>query len=360
MENIKILPNIDTICILVNIDDYENNSCNIIKYLLLEKEKVKEKQLILPNAKHLITINNITFELFPNGKKGYAFLLKNESFEIDIAQFKSKLDNFAPIQVRISSNSLWSNGLSNSWSIVYNWIVETFNNITAEKVCRLDLCSHICGVDFITNYEISYKGDFKKRQTFYTGQTINSIIFGSRKGKNIYCRIYNKSLEIEEKHKKYWFHEIWKNNNMNINNVWNLEFEIKSEFLRKFNINTVKDVILHLNDIWNYCTTKWLIKVDRTNTRIERCNTSNEWLKIQKAFDCYTPIGLIEKDKQLEIDAQKLIPNILGSITSYSARKKETNISKVFEMLKKDFGIYLKNKNTNFSKEVENKLLILN
>ena len=38
MENIKILPNIDTICILIDIENYEENTRDIMEYLLNEKE----------------------------------------------------------------------------------------------------------------------------------------------------------------------------------------------------------------------------------------------------------------------------------------------------------------------------------
>ena len=360
MENIKILPNIDTICILIDIENYEENTRDIMEYLLNEKEKTKEIQLTTPNYSNILTINNMDFSILSNGKKGYAILLKNDSFEVDVAQYKSKLQNFAPIQIRISSNMLWSEGIVDSWSLIYNWVVETFGNIISEKVCRLDLCTHISGIDFITNYENNYKGDFKKRQTFYTNSKINCITFGSRKGKNIYCRIYNKSLEILETHKKFWFYEIWKNNNLDIENVWNLEFEIKSEFLRQFNINTVNDVILYINDIWKYCTTKWLIKIDRTNIRVERCNINSEWLEVQNAYSSFLSVGLIKKQKQLEIDAKNLIPNIAGCITSYSARKKETNIDNAFSQLSKDMQVYFYNKNTDFSNAVNNKMAILN
>ena len=360
MSDIKLLPNIDTICILLDIENYEKNSKDIINYLLSEKEKIKEIQLDTPTYKHIINLNDMNFELLSTGKKGYAILLKNEDYEIDIAQYKSKLENFAPIQIRISSSSLWSIGIIQSWSIIYNWIVETFGNIISEKVCRLDLCCHTSEIDFIKDYEISYKGDFKKRQTFYNGSKINCITFGSRKSKNIYCRIYNKTLEIEETHKKYWFYEIWNNYNMDIKNIWNLEFEIKSEFLRRFNINTINDVLLHINDIWQYCTNKWLIKIDRTNVRVERCNISSQWLQIQNAYNQFNSIGLVEKSKQLEIDAKKLIPNIAGFIISYSARKKELNIDKAFITLQRDTQRYLRNKNTDFSKEVKTKLAVFN
>lgn len=353
------MSNIDTICLLVDIENYEENCKEILNYLEIEKEKIKSISKDKPTYKHLLSFGNLNFQLLPNGTKGYSYILQNSGFQINIAQFRSRLENFTPLQVRISSEYLWSFGLSDTWSIIYNWISEIFGNIIGEKVFRLDLCSHISDIDLTSNYQITYKGDFKKKQAFFNGNRINAIAFGSRKCKKIYCRIYNKSLEIQELRHKTWFYPIWKENSMNIDNVWNIEFELKSEFLRQYNIVTVNDVLTHLQDLWKYCTSQWLIRVNRTNKRIERCPIDKQWLEIQNNFNSFHSVGLIERKKQIEIDANVLIPNIVGNITSYSARKGNFNIDEAFFNLYKDTKFYLDKKETCFEKEVSNKLILL-
>ena len=353
------IPNIDTIYVLVDIENYEENNRELLEYLLNEKEKAKLTAINNASYKHLVTINNMTFEILNTGTKGYAYILHNSGYQVNIAQYKSKLKAYTPLQIRISSQYLWAYGLSSAWSMIYNWIIETFGNIILEKVCRIDLCTHVSNIDLIKNYDISYKGDFKKRQTFYSGKNINAITFGSRQSKNIYCRIYNKSLEVQERKQKTWFYEVWKNNNMDIKNVWNIEFEIKSELLRTFSINTVNDILEHLQDLWLFCTNKWLVKIDRTNKRVERCNINSEWLELQNAYSNYKSKGMIKKHKQIEQDALILVPNIVGNITSYSARKGNIDINEAFLNLYKDTKRYLYNKETSFEKEVNNKRLIL-
>ena len=355
MQNIS---NVDTIYILVDIENYEENNKELLEYLSQEKEKAKLNAINNASYKHMININNINFEILNSGKKGYAYILHNVGYQIDIAQYKSKLEAYCPLQIRISSEYLWAYGLSNSWSMIYNWLVETFGNVISEKVCRLDLCTHVSDIDLITDYDISYKGNFKKRETFYNGKNISAITFGRRQSKNIYCRIYNKSLEVQEKKQKTWFYEIWEKQRMNIKSVWNIEFEIKSELLRSLSINTVKDILEHLQDLWLFCTNNWLVKIDRTNSRVERCNINNEWLEIQKAYSNFNSKGIIEKKKQIELDASVLIPNIVGNITSYSARKGNINMDEAFSNLYRDTKRYLSNKATSFEKEVNNKRLI--
>ncbi len=352
------IQNIDTICILVDIDNYENNAQKTIQYL--EEEKNKAKLLLeKTNYQHIIEIDNMNFQIFSNGIKGYSYVLHNDGYQINIAQYRAKLSSFFPIQVRISSEFLWSKGIVQSWLEICNWLERNFGKITTTKVYRVDLCLHTSDVDFISGYEEVYKGRFKKYSTTFNGNTINSICFGTRKGKNIYCRIYNKTLEISETKSKAWFTPIWEDNHLDIHNVWNLEFELKSEFLRELQINTIEDVCSSLPNLWRYCTEHWLVKVDRVYTRIERCPINKQWLEIQKAYDKFISTPSIERKKQISIDAEILIPNIVGNITSYSARKNNTDIKIAFKNLYADTVKYLKNKDSSFDIEVSNKQKII-
>lgn len=355
----NFISNIDTIYILVYISDFEKSSKLILSYLSEEKEKAKLMALSNAPSKHTVTINDLNFTILPNGTAGYAYILHNSGYEVNIAQFNPSISNFSPIRIRISSEYLWAYGIDKTWAKIYNWISETFGNISDDKVSRVDLCSHVSGVDFITNYELSYKGKFKNRENFYTGNTINAITFGSRKQKNIYCRIYNKTLELKTMKNKNWFIPIWENNNMDINNVWNVEFELKSELLRKFNINSVSDVIMHLRDLWQYCTCEWVQKIDRTNNKIERCKVNEDWINIQHNFDIFHSCGLIERNKQLQLDANALVPNIAGNVVSYAAKNNQLNIKDVLLQLFNDIGLYFKNKNTTFEEAVITKKSLL-
>lgn len=353
------IANIDTIYILVDIENYENMSNKLLNHLYEEKEIAKARLTDNSTYVHMININNMVFQIKPSGAPGYLYILQNNGFEVKIAQARSKLDAFYPIQIRISSEYLWTYGLNTCWSIIYNWVSETFGNIIDDKIYRIDLCCHISDVDFITDYDISYKGHYKKTQIFNTGRTVNCLKFGSRNSKNIYCRIYNKTLEIREKKHKTWFNDIWTSSNLNIDNVWNVEFEIKSEFLRKFNINSMNDIYNHLGDLWEYCTKEFVVKIDRINNKVERCPINHDWLEIQNAYSNFISSGLIERNKQVQLDAKVLIPSITGFITSYSARKGNKNLSTAFNSIYKDMQRYLKQKNTNFENEVNYKSSLL-
>lgn len=351
------ISNVDTICCLIYFENYDSNIYiqDLLKYLKAEKEKALLAATNNAEYKHMITINEMAFQLFPNGTHGYSYIIRNNGYEIKIAQFNSKLKAFAPVSVRISAEYLWSQGLRNSWNILQNWLVETFDNIKEVKISRVDLATHISDVDFTTNYEKCYKGNFKKFQNFYTDRKINSICFGSRSS-DIYCRIYNKTQEINELKHKYWFIDIWKKYDMNVDNVWNVEFELKSEQLRKFDIISINDLLEHITALWQYCTKEWLVKIDRTNERVERCNTNNDWLTIQNAYNGFSSKELIKRENQILSDANALIPAISGYLTSYGAMIGETNFNKVLNNISIESEKYYSKKLTSANEVIVSKM----
>ncbi len=349
------IENIDTFIFLVNIENYINNCKKILEFLKEEKELAKLNFEKNKNNDYLITLNHLQFVLDKTGTKGYSFILSNDNFNICIAEYISNIKNCKPIKIRISSQALWQFGLENSYNYIIKWIEETFGKISQESVYRIDLACHNNN-DFITNYDKCYKGLFKKKSITLSGNKINAICFGSRKNDLIYCRIYNKSLEIKETRSKTWFKEIWQNNNLDITNVWNLEFEIKSEFLREKNLTTFQEVYDHIQTLWKYCTTNWLSKVNLDNSRISRCSISNDWIELREKFENFSNSSFVNLEDIEKENAQSLLPTLVGYLTSYSSNKNLTTLSSTLAALKIDSNNYFKSKNTTFEQRVLDKI----
>jgi len=188
---INKVSNIDTICILIYIENYEISASNLLTRLQKEKQLLLEACRETNNFRYIINISGMEFELLPNGCKGYAFILKNEGFELKISLYQSKIENFAPLQVRISSEYLWSYGIEKSWQIISNWITSNIGKIALNKISRIDLCTHVSGYDFIENYENSYKGQFKKFDNTY------KIVYNTMSKKyEIYSTKLTQSIEL--------------------------------------------------------------------------------------------------------------------------------------------------------------------
>ena len=91
------ISNVDTIYILLDIQNYEERNKNLLEYLSKEKANAKLHSTNNTSYKHMIKINNLDFELLSTGTKGYAYILHNNGYQINIAQYKSRLKNFVQL-----------------------------------------------------------------------------------------------------------------------------------------------------------------------------------------------------------------------------------------------------------------------
>lgn len=330
------IPMIDSLFVNIDIDNYENE----LKELLLELEKKKtEAKLAGTNntsAKVTIQIGSYTFEVLPNGSLGHAYILHNNEYEIKFSQFRSLKKEYFPISIRIKSEYLWAVGYEDAWNTLKKFVEKYIGHISEQQVSRVDLCCHTDNLILTNNDDLSFKGSFYSHEVRTYRRKVSGMNFGSRNTGKIYCRIYNKTLEIIQKRHKTWFFTIWKNSGLECNDVWNVEFEIKRDFLREKGINSVEDLYLSLKTIWEYCTCKWLVKTNLDRTRIERSSTNEKWEIIQHAFDKCQNKSFISVSEQKEIEASSLVPGIMGYLTSYGAKIGVKNYHNVMQLFLKE------------------------
>jgi hypothetical protein len=357
---IMILPNVDTIVFGVHFEYYDMMIDEKID--TLENLKQYAKNLDSEQSKDISTYkgNGKTFEVLGNGKRGYAYILHNDDYELNIAKGLSRNAVFSPVMVRIKSEKLWRDGLEKSYKEIIAWLHLEIADVLEEKISRIDLCCHtdIFKIDY---EDINlFKGRYYNDNIYRFRRKISGMYFGSGSTNRIYCRIYNKSLEVEQKNKKKWFYDIWKSNEGYCSKVWNIEFQLKREFLKEYKINTIEDIIKYMGNVWDYLTKSWLVKVMDDRSRIENCSTDKRWEMIQNAFDEYDRNkGFIKKEKQLNKDADVLIPSILGNLTTFAAKAGKEEIINTMQSIIRSSDKYFKNKDTSFQKVVEGKKLLL-
>lgn len=354
-----LLPMIDTLSAKVDVSDFESSTKDLQEILRRKKEEAKLAATNQTSTKIVICIGNFNFEVLPNGKMGYAYILHNELYEVNIAQFRSKNKDFYPISVRIKAECLWAYGPERAWENIISWIQNYIGNVIHDKVSRIDLCVHTDKLNLLYSDIETFKGNYFDENIYRFRRRITGMNFGSRTNCKIYCRIYDKLLEVKQTGKKYWFFDIWKNAECNCKNVWNVEFQINREFLKDYNIETVRDSFKRLKTLWKYCTEKWIVKVKLDHTRIERCTTDDIWISIQNAFDNYKHEPLVKREVQLASDAEAIVPGTIGNITTFAARKGITDINLVLNMLKHKGSDYLACKDIDFKEAVTQKISLL-
>lgn len=353
------LPMIDTLIASIDLENYDDVTDTLTEKL--ESKKNEAKQALTENSNKIVTIQigDMTFQVLPNGKKGYAYILHNDFYEIDIAQYRNRNVDFYPINIKIKSNCLWSYGPDGAWNYITQWITENIGDIAINKLSRMDLCCHTDQFYLVEEDIQKFKGRYYTDTIYHFRRKLNAMTFGSSATGKIYCRIYDKHLEVEQKKVKKWFFEIWKNEGMNPEKVWNVEFQICREFLADHHINTVEDAFQRLKTLWEYCTRQWLVKIELDNQNISRCSTNLLWQQIQTAFDEFKSRELIKREKQLNYDAESMIPSTFGNITTYAAKIGIYDPAMVLTSLTRNGEKYLKSKKLDFKKVVSKKESLL-
>ena len=353
-----MIPMIDYMSFSVEVQGYSEKIQEYAESLERMKLLAKEYSTNKSNDKALITIGDKTFEVLANGANGYAYILHSSEYEVKLAQFRSKNPQFYPVKIRVYAESLWSKGPEVAFQEIYEWVAATFGAIIDNKVSRLDLCCHTDELEISYATIGGFKGLFRQKNIREFNRTVSGVEFGSRGGK-IYGRIYNKSLEIQQKRVKLWFYDIWKDKGLEREPVWNVEFELRREFFTDYKINSVEDAFAHLRSIWKRCTGEWVVLTDNDRSRIENSTVSAVWEAISASFDQYVSKPLIKREKQLSVDADALIPATVGNITTVAARLGENNIKAALAIIQEKGEKYLKRKAATYTEKIDEKISLL-
>jgi len=354
------IPNIDTLVATIDIKDFDNSARKIL--VKLAELKDKAKSLVKENSieKVNIRIGNMTFQVFPNGSRHHAYILHNDLYEIKLARYRSKSKDNYPVFIKIKSACLWNMGFIKAWDTILKLVNKNIGPIKANKISRMDLCCHTDEIELKESDINKFSGKFRSDEIYRSDRKLSGFTFGSGANKKVFCRIYDKTLEIKQKKQKLWFYDIWKKEGINNEKVWNIEFQIGRKYFKEHNIETVGQAFERIKAIWEYCTQKWIIKKELKNTRMENCPVNAIWEKIQEAFSLLESKSLIKRDKQLDRDADALVPSIIGYLTTYSARKGETDMGDcLMNVINTGLRYLEKARKSTFTIEVEKKMALI-
>ncbi|MCX7748830.1 MAG: hypothetical protein N2645_18370 [Clostridia bacterium] len=354
------LPMIDTLIFSVDIKDYVERNSKLFDSLYQKKTQAKNAESENRTEIVYIKLGNMTFEVLGNGKKGFAYILHNDFYELNLAQFRSENKEFFPVFVRIKAECLWSQSPEKAYEKIYEWMEENLGEIINEKISRIDLCCHTDELELEISDMERFRGTFHNLVPHFYRRKLNAMCFGSRKSSSIYCRIYNKSLEVRQTRNKDWFYDIWKAKDMKTKNVWNVEFELHRDHLKDYNINTVKQAFDSLRSMWELLTKKWLVLINLDASRKSRCSTNYIWFKIQESFKDYRSQELVKRNKQLQREAEAIIPSMFGNITTFCAKINVSDENMAFNLLKIYGRKYFESKADDFGCTVLKKKSLIN
>lgn len=177
----------------------------------------------------------LKFKVMPGNPPMYQYSLRNDSMAIYFRKSEHKEGSL--MRVQINQFVLWDKGFIGAYEESLE-VLKALGFLPYEKkINRVDFAVH--SDQYVWNYEDMQTFDYPMNiaqdnfPVFYrldprTGN-FGTCAIGDRS--RLYLRIYNKSKEIEDK-KKFYFNEIYKKHDMDPNNIWNVEIEVRRPFLK--------------------------------------------------------------------------------------------------------------------------------
>ncbi|MEH6625426.1 MAG: hypothetical protein V7739_03200 [Motiliproteus sp.] len=271
-----------------------------------------------------------SFAVQPKGRGRFPFLITDNWYQIQISRMKAEKVPLAYVQV--ASHLLTICGVDHSMDALNNIISVVAEKVIHPTVSRVDLC-----VDFVTDLDLEaiphnhWVTRASNHSRYYVQKKFSGFTFGQ--GGAISCRLYDKTLEIQQSQKTYLY-ELWKEKGWDGESpVWRLEFQFNREILSEVGIRTIKDMNEGLNGLWAYAVHQWLqLKAPQPDSNTTRWPVYPEWEQFLKAeFNNGPRASALRVRKDSSPCDRSLFVNGLGSITSFMAREGIQRIDKALD-----------------------------
>lgn len=296
-------------------EDWDEKLANLKEIAQSENEMVQ--------ALAQVVIGDHTFEVKEKGKGRFSYVLVDNSFYIQASNGKSRALPMAYVQ--ISSEYLAHVGVEQAEKSL-QFIVNTLGLVKEPaNISRVDLF-----VDFNADLQMDSFNPLESWITrtqsidlHYRYSQFSGWSFGM--GGQIGARLYDKTLEIEKKSKKFYIHELWKTKGWDGEQVvWRMEFEAKREVLKQLGIFKLNNLLELQSALWLYLTEDWLRLAIPSETDRNQTRWLNHplWDSISNVFNQQQPDIKLKRYSTSRVpDDGRLFVHGLGGLTSFMARE---------------------------------------
>ena len=275
--------------------------------LAYEKERLKVTREELVE----LELGSERLALLPYGRHPYRYVLSCCDFEVRLAE------RLQPCcQIQFSSQGLWKHGKDALTARVAAWfrslgIVATQPEVVSRADWAFDY--HLPVVDFdLDSFVSRATKDGQNRehgavQTYRFGQGATVV------------RVYDKVAEIEQQSGKAVFYELWGQTE----NVWRIEFQLRSERLKQGGIRTLADLDEFQGDVLREVASQHTTLREKTSDpNRSRWPLHPLWRRLQADIARLPETGLIrEIDPAVELDwrLHRQLRSLYGSLKGLAA-----------------------------------------
>lgn len=284
-------------------------------------------RLHVPNSDFIFSIQRF-------GSKPYTYLMKSQYCDISFAT-RPDVTHMPPIHVRFGAWGLASftvGALIKALKMAFSpWF-----NIEVSAISRLDYFLDFCGYDFTAEDINNFVSRAKFRPVYPNTQSPETFQFG--KG-SIVLRIYNKSKEIIANPSKAWTTTTWLDYRGETD-VWRVEYQMRREFLKQFNIHTLE----RFNDdkllVLAYCT-NWVrhsFECSKSNHDATPAN-SLIWNFVTENL-CHGISRRVRPAKVINSELKSITQSVMGLLVSAGVCMDSDNLQEVLHRVIEDSEHY--------------------
>lgn len=252
-----------------------------------EAQQIKNQD----NQKRFISheFHGYKFHVMATAQSGFNVVIQNGDVSISLLKHSIKHSN-PLIKVEFRAEYLCRMGYIKAIQSVKNLIQNFLLNYHV-KVSEIHLAKDIQGYEFCT-FDFHRVKTLSKTKTIFHNDISSEYYFGNRftgfsigKGDEM-LRIYNKTLEINQKKQKSFIEVLkWAHNPDfdNKQNVWRLEFQLRRERLKHLLgndglLDSLENVLNSISNLWNYCINRFVHK-NLNNSEVHEQITQMKKLK---------------------------------------------------------------------------------
>ncbi|ADI30566.1 hypothetical protein [Methylotenera versatilis] len=270
-----------------------------------------------------VVIGQHIFEVKDKGKGRFSYVLVDNSFYLQASNGKSKALPMAYVQ--ISSEYLAHVGVEQAEKSL-QFIVKTLGLVhEPANISRVDLFVDLCADLAMDSFDPlqSWITRTQSIDLHYRYNKFSGWSFGM--GGEIGARLYDKTLEVEKKSKKFYLHDFWKAEGwVGQQTVWRMEFEAKREVLKQLGIYKMSNLLELQSALWLYLTQDWLRLAIPSPTDSNQTRWLNHplWDDISQVFNNDKEQQKLKRFSSARVpEDERLFVHGLGGITSFMARE---------------------------------------
>ncbi|MEB9593385.1 replication initiation protein [Bacillus cereus] len=359
----KFLFNIDTFWYNVDILNYDDVMENGLleelengRQLHMDYNEEKTVEVRLPSYE-----NPLVFVVKGGQKPLYQFSLRND----DIAIFFSRRyrhDGQYPIKVQINQFLLWDKGLINAFAESLSVLMSFGFAVGKAKMNRIDFAVHsdqwkwmlddLRTFEYPRNFKDDNKPDFYRLDP--SSGEFETVYFGNRT--RLQLRIYNKTKEIMKKGKMY-FLDLYNSLDMDTENIWNVEFEVRRDFLKECEDEEGLKIFDDLEEVFNRdgLDKLWMMLMEKFYHK------SAFWTQLGKGAKgkFARTTGYLIRTKDIDSNFDREVAQIRGRLMTAVVGDEKCDIETAIKKFLIKNRQYEERKGKSFEEDVEKKKMLL-